>query len=95
MMDKQFDYSMYGVFNGKPTLPKYNREQKRKYIKKHKHNKDATRCDYCNADTLTFIDDNSSLVCELCGRIKTAFIKTKITSNTTEVCTAGYFEIMK
>lgn len=34
MMDKQFDYSMYGVFNGKPTLPKYNREQKRKYIKK-------------------------------------------------------------
>ena len=70
MTGYEFDYSMYGVFNGKPMLPNYNREEKRRYIKEHKHNKDATNCNYCNAKTLTITDDNCKDVCELCGRIK-------------------------
>ena len=61
---------MYGTWNGKPMLPSYNREERRKYIKEHKHDKDAANCIYCNAKTMTIIDDNGSFVCELCGRFK-------------------------
>ena len=70
MTGYEFDYSMYGVFNGKTMIPNYNREEKRRYIKEHKHNKDATNCSYCNAKTLTITDDNCKDVCELCGKIK-------------------------
>lgn len=70
MISEQFDYSMYGVFNGKPMIPSYNREERRKYIKEHKNNKEATYCDYCNAKTLTITDDNCKSVCELCGKLK-------------------------
>lgn len=70
MINKNSDYSMYGTWNGKPMLTIYNREERRKYIKKHKHNKDATNCIYCNAKTMTLIDDNRRFVCELCGRLK-------------------------
>lgn len=70
MTGYEFDYSMYGVFNGKPMIPNYNREEKRRYIKEHKHNKYATNCSYCNAKTLTITDDNRKDICELCGKIK-------------------------
>lgn len=70
MINKNSDYSMYGTWNGKPMLPIYNREERRKYIKKHKYNKDATNCIYCNAKTMTITDDNGKFVCELCGRLK-------------------------
>lgn len=70
MIGHEPDYSMYGVWNGKPMILSYNREEKRKYIKRHKHNKDATHCNWCNAKTLTITDDNCKLVCELCGRIR-------------------------
>ena len=70
MINKNSDYSIYGIWNGKPMLTIYNREERRKYIKKHKHNKDATNCIYCNAKTMTLIDDNRRFVCELCGRLK-------------------------
>lgn len=70
MENKPFDYSMYGTWNGKPMLPSYNREQRRAYIKEHKHDKDATNCMYCNCKTMTIIDDNGKLVCELCGKFK-------------------------
>ena len=33
MISENFDYSMYGTWNGKPMLPSYNREERRKYIK--------------------------------------------------------------
>ena len=70
-MDNKYkpDYSMYGVFNGKPMIPSYNREERRNYIKKHKHDKNAMQCNYCKAKTLTITDDNCNLVCELCGKV--------------------------
>lgn len=71
MISENFDYSMYGTWNGKPMLPSYNREERRKYIKEHKHDKDATNCFYCNAKTITITDDNGEFVCELCGKFKT------------------------
>lgn len=70
MISEDLDYSMYGTWNGKPMLPSYNREERRKYIKEHKHDKDATNCFYCNAKTMTISDDNGNFVCELCGRFK-------------------------
>ena len=33
MISEDLDYSMYGTWNGKPMLPSYNREERRKYIK--------------------------------------------------------------
>lgn len=70
MINKPFDYSMYGTWNGKPMVSTYNRVERRKYIKEHKHDKDASNCIYCNAKTLTITDDNGKCVCELCGRFK-------------------------
>ena len=52
MTEFVFDYSDYGVFNGKPTLTSYNREERRKYIKEHKHNKNAIMCPNCNNKTI-------------------------------------------
>ena len=69
-MYEEPDYSMYGVWNGKPMIPSYNREERREYIKRHKNNKDAIHCNWCNAKTLTITDDNCKCVCELCGRIR-------------------------
>ena len=85
MINEPLDYSMYGVFNGKPMIPSYNRKQRREYIKQHKHDKDATNCSYCNAKTLTITDDNCHFVCELCGKIKTVKVEIKPKSYTTEL----------
>lgn len=30
MISENFDYNMYGTWNGKPMLPNYNREERRK-----------------------------------------------------------------
>ena len=85
MINTDPDYSMYGVFNGKPMLPGYNREERRAYIKKHKHNKNASECLYCNAKTLTITDDNSDFVCELCGRIKSIKVEIQPSDYTTAI----------
>lgn len=77
------DYSIYGVFDGKPMIPYYNREQKRKYIKEYKHDRNATYCDYCNANTITITDDNCRFVCELCGRFKVVKVQIKPSNYTT------------
>lgn len=69
MIGKEFDYSMYGTFDGKPLIPSYNREQRRKYIKTHRHDKDAKNCTYCNNKTIFVTDDNGKECCELCGKI--------------------------
>jgi hypothetical protein len=47
-----------------------NREQKRKYTKIHKNDKNATYCWYCDIKTLSKTDSDSNLCCELCGRMK-------------------------
>lgn len=77
------DYSQYGTFDGKPLIPSYNREERRKYIKENKHNKQATYCDYCNAKTLTVTDDNGYLCCTLCGKIKLIKAEIKVKDYTT------------
>ena len=59
----------YGIFNGELTIPTFNREQKRKYIKEYKKNKNATICPHCKNRTLKIIDDNGKNFCELCGKI--------------------------
>ena len=64
----QPDYSDYGVLNGKPFLPIYNRSEKRKYIKENKHNPEAEYCPHCEAKTLKVSDDNGVFCCTLCGR---------------------------
>lgn len=69
MMESNFDYSDYGVFNGKPTLPNYNRKERRKYIKEHRNNKDAKTCPNCNNKTMFITDDNNKSFCELCGKL--------------------------
>lgn len=69
MVGYEFDYSEYGVFNGKPMLPTYNREQRRKYIKENKNNPIAEKCPFCKAKTLRLSDDNCDICCELCGKI--------------------------
>lgn len=71
MNDKpfEFDYSMYGTWNGKPMLPSYNREQRRAYIKKFKNNICADYCPFCKTRTFRITDDNSNVCCELCGKI--------------------------
>ena len=59
-----------GIFNGEPMGLHYNREQKRRYLKKHRHDKDASYCIYCNGKTATITDDYCDSICELCGIIK-------------------------
>ena len=59
-----------GIFNGKPMGLHYNREQKRRYFKEHKHDRAASRCIYCNGKTATITDDYGDFICELCGIIK-------------------------
>lgn len=59
----------YGTFNGKLTIPTFNREQTRKYIKEHKKDRDATICPHCKNRTLKIIDDNGKEFCELCGKL--------------------------
>jgi hypothetical protein len=65
MIIENLDYRMHGTWYGKPMLPICNRKERRKYIKEHKHDKDATNCMYCNAKTMTITDDNGKCVCEL------------------------------
>ena len=59
----------YATFNGKLTIPNYNREERRKYVKEHKHNKNANVCPHCNKKTMKITDDYGKLFCELCGKI--------------------------
>ena len=59
----------YGTYNGQLTIPNFNREARRKYIKEHKVDKDATICPHCNNKTLKITDDNGKEFCELCGKI--------------------------
>ncbi len=63
----QIDYSKYGVFNGKPYMPFYNRERRRKYIRKYKHARWYCPFDNCNVQEV--IDDEMNVCCTLCGRI--------------------------
>ena len=69
MSNNDFDLSEYGIFNGKPTIPNYNREERRKYIKLMKNDKDATICPKCNYKTRKVSDDNGKIFCELCGKV--------------------------
>lgn len=59
----------YGTFDGKLIIPNFNREQRRKYIKDHKKDKNSTICLNCNNRTLKITDDNGKEFCELCGKI--------------------------
>lgn len=59
-----------GILNGVTMGLPVNREQKRRYLKKHKSDKDASYCIYCKGNTLTLSDDYGDLVCELCGIVK-------------------------
>ena len=59
-----------GIFDGKPMGLHYNREQKRRYVKEHKHDKNASHCSYCIARTVTVTDDYGDPTCELCGIVK-------------------------
>lgn len=59
----------YATFNGKLTIPTFNREERRKYIKEHKKDKNATICPHCKNRTLKITDDNGKNFCELCGKI--------------------------
>ena len=83
MISENIDYSEYGVFNGKPMLPIYNRKERRKYIKEHKHNKEAEHCLYCNAKTLRVSDDNGDWCCELCGKKMCHLVKIKFKNDFT------------
>lgn len=59
----------YGIFNGKLTIPNFNREERRKYIKEHKKDKNTTICPHCKNKTLKITDDNGKEFCELCGKL--------------------------
>lgn len=63
------DYRDYGVFNGKPTITHYNREERRKYIKAHKNIKGLKICPNCKNKTVFITDDNNKSFCELCGKL--------------------------
>lgn len=64
-----------GIWNGRPMICLYNRQEKREYIKKYKNNKNAEYCSCCKAKTLTITDDNCKNCCELCGTIKEELMK--------------------
>lgn len=83
------DYTQYGVWNGKPFIPSYNREERRKYIKENRHNKNASHCAYCNANTLTVSDDNGQFCCALCGRYKSIKVEVKAKDYTTHIQNDG------
>lgn len=72
--DEIIDYSNYGVFNDKPTITSYNREERRKYIKEHKHNKDSKMCPNCKNKTVFITDDYNRSFCELCGKLYPTFL---------------------
>lgn len=68
-----------------------NREEKRRYNKKHKKDRNATFCEKCGINTLnkleqTFEDDLEVIywVCEVCGNRKEVLMKVPPTSYTTE-----------
>ena len=65
-----------GIFNGEPMGLHYNREQKRRYLKEHKHDRYASHCAFCNGRTATVTDDYGDYICELCGIIKKEGLKT-------------------
>lgn len=67
---KELSEKGIGIFNGKLMGLGYNRELKRKYLKEHKKDKNATYCIFCKGNTLTIIDDYNKPICELCGIIK-------------------------
>ena len=59
----------YGTFEGKLTIPNFNREERKKYIKEHKKDKNTTICPHCKNKTLKITDDNGKEFCELCGKL--------------------------
>ena len=67
---KELSEKGFGIFNGKLMGLGYNRELKRKYLKEHKKDKNATYCIFCKGNTLTITDDYNKPICELCGIIK-------------------------
>ena len=58
----------YGLPYGELTIPSFNREERRKYIKEHKKDKNATICPHCKNRTLKITDDYGKEFCELCGK---------------------------
>ena len=60
---------LYAVWNGDLYTGFGNRVEKRKYLKRHKHDKDATHCSNCKGNTLKITDDFGRLFCELCGKV--------------------------
>ena len=67
---EQLSKKGYSVLNDKPMRLGYNRELKRKYLKEHKKDRNASYCIYCNGNTLTITDDFNKPICELCGIAK-------------------------
>ena len=59
-----------GILNGLPMGIPYGREDRRRYLKEHKHDKDSSHCVYCKGKTATITDDYGDPICELCGIIK-------------------------
>ncbi len=67
---EQLSKKGFGILNGIPMGLGYNRELKRKYLKEHKKDRNATYCTFCNGNTLTITDDFNKPICELCGLCK-------------------------
>ena len=67
---EQWSSKGYGIFNNQLMGLHYNRESKRKYLKEHKKDRNATYCFYCHGNTLTITDDFNKPICELCGIVK-------------------------
>ena len=61
--------NQYGTMYGHLTFPSFHREPKRRYIKEHKKDKNASICPHCHYNTLKITDDNSKEFCELCGKL--------------------------
>lgn len=60
---------LYAVWNGEIYRGFGNRVEKRKYLKKHRHDKEASYCSICKGNTLKITDDFGRLFCELCGKV--------------------------
>ncbi len=63
----EIDYSQYGVFDGKPFIPFYNREQRRKYKRRFK--KSHWYCPHDDCGVQVVFDDVGAMCCTLCGKI--------------------------
>lgn len=61
----------YGIINGKLVGQNHNRQFRRLYLKKYRHNRYSSYCYICGGNTRTLKDDFNKRVCELCGFQKT------------------------